>query len=80
MPARIDKIHRVIVDIRIAIQPLNAGRDNRIRLGKASQGGVIPAGVVIYQAEICGVGVLSRILILRGGESAGVAGFAPGGV
>ena len=63
--------HWVIVDIRIAIQPLNAGRDNRIRLGKASQGGVIPAGVVVHEAEICGIGILSRVLILRGGESAG---------
>ena len=64
-------LHNNAVDVRVAIQALNAGRDNWIRLGKASQGGVVPAGVVIHQTEICGMGILSRVLILRGGESAG---------
>ena len=41
MPAWIRIPDRIIVDIRIPIQPLNAGRDNRIRLGEASNGGVV---------------------------------------
>ena len=66
MPTRICVAYRIIIDIRIPIIPLHPGRDNRVRLGETSQGGVVPAGVVIHQAEIRGVTVLTCVGVVRG--------------
>lgn len=77
MPARVDVIHRRVVDVGVAVQSLHPRRDDAIRLGEASQGGVVPAGVVEHQAEICGVAELTRISILRQRRSTLVADFSP---
>ena len=42
MPTRVSISQRIIVDVSIPIQPLNDGRDNRIRLGEESNGGARP--------------------------------------
>lgn len=87
MPARVDVIHRRVVDIRIAVQSLHAAGDNGIRLGEASLSRVIPASVIPtggcaleHKAEVRGVGVLSRVRVDRGGHSGIVAHLSPGGV
>ena len=68
-------VNRIISCIRIAIQALHTAGDNRVRLGEASQGGVVPAGVVEHQAEICGVGVLSRVGVVGGTRIGSEANF-----
>jgi hypothetical protein len=44
---------------------LTPRRDDGVGLGKSPQRDVVPACVVEHQAEVCGVGVLSRVSILR---------------
>ena len=78
MPTRVDVIHRRVVDVGVAVQSLHAGWDDAVRLGKASQRGVVPAGVVVHQAEICGVAELTGEPVLRRRDSALVAHFTPG--
>ena len=71
---------RTIIDIRIAIKSLHAAGNNRIRLGETSQGGVVPAGVVVHETEVRGVRVLSRVRIVGGSHAGIVSYLPPGGV
>ena len=95
MPTRIRILERIIVNVRIPIPGLGALallRDDGIRLGEASQGGVVPAGVVKHQAKafadvvrgwVVHVGVLAGEGIVRGQAGIGArreADFAPGRV
>ena len=64
---------------------VHSRRDDAVRLGKTSQRGVVPAGVVptggfalVHKTKRSCVGVLSRISILRQRRSALEADFAPG--
>jgi len=65
MPARIGVHQRIVVDIRIPIQPLHPARYNRIRLGESPQRGVVPAGVVIIQPNAA-LEALTRVLVISG--------------
>ncbi len=48
--------------IRVEMESLLA-----VRLREASQGGVVPSGVVEHESKVRGVGVLSRVGVVRGG-------------
>ncbi len=63
MPCWIVICHWIIncICISIPVLRLKLIRDDTVRLGESSQGGVVPAGVVEHQAEICGIAVLSRV-------------------
>ncbi len=81
MPCRIVIPERIVVDIRIAIPRLRALRllgDERVGLGKAAEGRVIPAGVVKVQTELGGVAVLTGVLIAGGGAAPSITRFTPG--
>jgi len=87
MPTRVDKIHWRVVDVRVAIQTLHAGRDDHVRLGHASEVRVIPAGVVPtggfaleHQAEVGGVAVLTGVGVVCWRCACIVSHLTPGGV
>jgi len=46
MPARVGVADGIIGDIRVPIQSLRPAGDEAVRLGEASQGGVVVPGVV----------------------------------
>jgi hypothetical protein len=52
--------------------------DERVGLGKAAEGRVIPAGVVKVQTELGGVAVLTGVLIAGGGAAPSITRFTPG--
>ena len=69
MPAWISVTNRTVICIGVAVQSLHAGWDDTVRLGKSPQRDVVPACVVEHQAEVCGVGVLSRVGVVRGSHT-----------
>ena len=63
MPARVRIPQRIVVRVRVAVprQGIPRAGDEGVRLGKPSQGGVVPAGVVVHQPEGVGVRVLAGV-------------------
>ena len=69
MPSRVIVSQGIIIHVCIPIQSLHPARDNAVRLREASQGGVVPSGVVEHESKVRGVGVLSRVGVVRGGDA-----------
>lgn len=77
MPAGIGITDGIVAGVGVSAPVLGIVRVwyNRVRLGEVVKIRVIPAGVVEIKSELGGVRILTRVLVLRGRDAAGVARF-----